>query len=139
MGNNVFREFGFGDEDATVLALKTDVAIVLARYVRGTYPANQTAAAKALSMGQNEVSALLRANIARFSLEKLLRLARRAGLRIFLDMGDNAYGANAVTLSPTVVQSGVVVGGNLSVESAIGYENLPSTISRTPAKRTAGH
>lgn len=109
MGQNVFLESGFPDEDATVMALETDVAIAIAHCIRARYPSQQSAAAKHLKIGQNEVSAILSGNIGRFSLEKLLRIARRAGLRMFLDMGDNAHGACATTLAPTIVASAVVV------------------------------
>jgi predicted XRE-type DNA-binding protein len=96
MGQNVYLESGFSDEDATVMALEADVALSIANYIRSAHPNNQAAAAKKLRIAQSEVSALLNANIARFALPKLLRIARRAGLRMWLDMGADAHGSAAV-------------------------------------------
>jgi len=96
MGQNVYLESGFDDEDATILALEADVAVAIANFIRNAFPNNQTAAARKLRIAQSEVSALLNANIARFALPKLLRIARRAGLRMWLDMGDTAHGSTAV-------------------------------------------
>lgn len=101
MKQNVFFESGFADEDATVLALETDAAIEIARFIRRRFTGSQTAAARHLKIGQNEVSAILSGNIARFSLARLIKIARRAGLRLYFDMGDNAHGANVSTLIPT--------------------------------------
>jgi predicted XRE-type DNA-binding protein len=105
MGQNIFLETGFSDEDATVLAIETDIAIAIAQYIRTQFPTSQTAAAKHLKIGQNEVSAILNANTSRFSLPKLIRIARRAGLRMYMDMGENAHGACAKTVAPSVAQS----------------------------------
>jgi predicted XRE-type DNA-binding protein len=105
MGQNIFLESGFDDEDATVMALEADVAVFIANYIRSAFPSNQTAAAKKLRIAQSDVSALLNANVARFALPKLLRIARRAGLRVWLDMGADAHGATAAlcgTTSPPV-------------------------------------
>lgn len=108
MRQNIYFESGFDDDEATVLALETDAAIAIAHYIRQTYPNNQKAAARHLRIGQNEVSALLSANIGRFALQKLIRIARRAGLRLYMDMGSNAHGACA-TLVP-VFQGGIGIG-----------------------------
>jgi predicted XRE-type DNA-binding protein len=102
MSQNIFFESGFSDEDATVMALETDAAIAIARYIRDAFPNNQTGAAKHLGIGQNEVSAILAGSTSRFSLAKLLKVARRARIRLYLDMGDNAHGASAVTLLPNI-------------------------------------
>ena len=102
MAQNTFLETGFSDEDATVYALEADSAAVLAKFVHGRFPGNQKAAAKHLGLHQSEISALLAGNLGRFSLSKLIRIARRAGVRLFLDMGDDAKGAGACTLRPTL-------------------------------------
>jgi predicted XRE-type DNA-binding protein len=105
MGQNVYFESGFNDEDATILALEADVAVAIANYIRNAHPNNQAGAAKKLRIAQSDVSALLSANIGRFALPKLLRIARRAGLRMWLDMGENAHGSAAFlcgSVSPPV-------------------------------------
>ena len=104
MSRNVFRDSGFSEEDATVYALEADSAAALARLIQMRYPGNQKAAGRALGLHQSEVSALLSGNLGRrFSLSKLIRLARRAQLRLYIDMGDDANGAGVSTLLPTVI------------------------------------
>jgi predicted XRE-type DNA-binding protein len=116
MGQNVFRETGFSDEDATVLALETDAAIAIARWIRARFPNSQSAAARELRLGQNEVSAILSGKITRFSLARLIKIARRAGLRLYFDMGDNASDASTTTLMPSFVGVPVTFGAvNLTV------------------------
>jgi predicted XRE-type DNA-binding protein len=121
VGQNTYLETGFPDEEATVMALEADTAIAIAGFIRARFPNNQAGAAKSLGIHQNEVSAILSGNIGRFSLEKLIRLARRAGLRMFLDMGDDAHGAAATTLAPTFATSAVVI-GNVKISN----EDTPS-------------
>lgn len=104
MSQNVFLEGGFADEDSTVLALETDAAIAIARWIIARHPNNQAAAAKALKIGQNEVSALLNGNITRFSLARLIKIARRADLRLYFDMGNTASEAAATTLVSTIAE-----------------------------------
>jgi predicted XRE-type DNA-binding protein len=103
MAQNTFLEAGFSDEDATVYALEADSAAALAKFVQARFPGSQKAAARHLGLHQSEISALLAGNLGRFSLSKLIRIARRAGVRLFLDMGDDAKGANVCTLRPTVL------------------------------------
>jgi predicted XRE-type DNA-binding protein len=106
MNQNNFLETGFSDEDATVYALEADCAAQLAKFIHARYPANQKAAAKHLKLHQSEISELLSGNIGRrFSLSKLIRIARRAGIRFYIDMGDNANAASACTLAPTLAKS----------------------------------
>lgn len=107
MSENAFLDTGFSDEDATVYALEADSAAALAKFIDRRFPRNQKAAAKALGLHQSEVSALLSGNLGRrFSLSKLIRLARRAGIRLYIDMGDDARTASACTLRPTIVEFG---------------------------------
>jgi len=108
MSQNIFLETGFSAEDATVFALEADAAAALAKFIAMQFPGNQRAAAKRLGLHQSEVSAILAGNIARFSLSKLIRIARRAGLRLYMDMGDDARGAWAGTLQPTILEAAPV-------------------------------
>ena len=130
MGQNTFLDTGFSDEDATVYALEADCAAALAKFIQSRFPGMQRAAAKHLGLHQSEISALLAGNLGRFSLSKLIRVARRAGLRLFLDMGDGANGASAFTLLPTIVHVPVNVGSasvtvDISAESVL--EATPGT------------
>lgn len=137
MSQNAFRDTGFSDEDATVYALEADCGAAIAGFIRSRFTGNQTAAAKQLGLHQSEVSALLAGNLARFSLSKLVRIARRAGIRLYLDMGDNAYGASATTLRPTVVNVPVnETVADLSFELASDGVQ-PTTSSKKTATKTA--
>lgn len=132
MSQNVFLDTRFSDEDATVYALEADCGAAIAGFIQSRFTGNQTAAAKQLGLHQSEVSALLAGNLARFSLSKLVRIARRAGIRLYIDMGDNAHGASATTLRPTVVETPVnEVVADLSVELA------PGRVQPTPAGKIA--
>ncbi|MHB8814972.1 MAG: helix-turn-helix domain-containing protein [Steroidobacteraceae bacterium] len=133
MSQNVFFDTGFSDEDATVYALEADCGAAIAGFIHSRFAGNQTAAAKQLGLHQSEVSALLAGNLARFSLSKLIRIARRAGIRLYLDMGDNAHGASASTLRPTVVAVPVN-----EAEADLSVELAPGRVQPTPAgKRIA--
>lgn len=132
MGQNIFLETGFSDEDATVLALETDAAIAIARFVRSMFSGSQTAAAKHLHIGQNEVSAILNGNIARFSLARLIKIARRAGLRLYFDMGNDAHGAGVTTLIPTLADVPMIVGEFTSVASLLEEISAAARVSTRP-------
>ena len=70
----------------TVHALRTDVALQIARYTQrlGT---SQLAAAKQLDVPQPTLSKIVNGHTFDLSLELLLRIAVRAGLRITLQIG----------------------------------------------------
>ena len=127
MGQNTFLDTGFSDEDATVYALEADCAAAIVKFIQSRYPGMQRAAGKHLGLHQSEVSALLSGNLGRFSLSKLIRVARRAEIRLFLDMGESAKRASAFTLMPTIVHAPVNVGSaNTTVDIADGvFEATP--------------
>jgi predicted XRE-type DNA-binding protein len=135
MSRNVFLDTGFSNEDATVYALEADSAAALARLIQMRYPGNQKAAARALGLHQSEVSALLSGNLGRrFSLSKLIRLARRARIRLYIDMGDSADGAVVSTLMPTVVPAPAnVTNAEMPVEL---YSEAPGKVVATTKART---
>lgn len=91
---NIYLSANIDDDEATVLQLEVKTAIEIAKYIHARFPNNQTAAAKNLGLSQGEVSALLSANLKRFSLERLVKIARRAGLHLVLDMGASAHTAS---------------------------------------------
>jgi predicted XRE-type DNA-binding protein len=132
MSQNTFLETGFVDEDATLLVMEADCAAAIARYINQKYPNNQRAAAKALGLHQGEISAIRSGNLGRFSLSKLIRIARRAGLRMYLDMGDDAHGAGAMTVAPTLMRS-----ANAVLASEV-REQLVDTGSEFFAQPSAG-
>jgi predicted XRE-type DNA-binding protein len=134
MSQNSFVDTGFSDEDATVFALEADCASAIAGFIQRRFPGNQTAAAKHLKLHQSEVSALLSGNLGRFSLAKLIRIARRSGLRLFLDMGDDAQTAEASSLRPTIAPSAVNL-STLDMQVAIIGEG-PLKVTPSSAKTT---
>jgi predicted XRE-type DNA-binding protein len=78
----------------TVHALRSDVALQIARYTQllGT---SQSAAAKQLDVPQPTLSKIVNGHTSDLSLELLLRIAVRAGLRITLQIGLIAQEAGA--------------------------------------------
>jgi predicted XRE-type DNA-binding protein len=80
---NVFRDLGFPPGEAANLLLRSDLMIEAERVIRRRR-LTQTAAAKLFGVSQPRVSDLHRGRIDRFSLDALVRLLARAGVRIDL-------------------------------------------------------
>ncbi|MBB6092200.1 putative XRE-type DNA-binding protein [Povalibacter uvarum] len=78
----------------TVHALRTDVALQLARHL-GRQQLNQTVAAKRLRIPQPTLSKILNGRVAGVSLELLIRVAVRAGLPMTLQIGEAPEEAGA--------------------------------------------
>ena len=78
---NVYRDLGFPPEEADNLWARSDLMIRLTRIleVRGM---TQAAAAKLLGVTQPRVSDLMRGKIDRFSLDNLVELLSRIGIRV---------------------------------------------------------
>jgi predicted XRE-type DNA-binding protein len=77
---NVFEDLGFSPAEAAVLAVRTELMVRLKRLIeerRWT----QTQAAQVFGIAQSRVSDLKRGKYDRFSVDMLLTLAARAGLR----------------------------------------------------------
>lgn len=81
-------------EVETVQALRRDVALQIARYAE-RLGISQLAAAKGLNVPQPTLSKIANGHTSDLSLELLLRIAVRAGLRITLQTGLNAQEAGA--------------------------------------------
>ena len=132
MSQNVFLDTGFNEEDATIFVLEADSAASIAGFIQRRFSGNQAAAAKQLKLHQSEISALLAGNVSRFSLSKLIRVARRAGIRLYLDMGDNASDASATTLRPTIIDSPVN-----EIVADMDVELTPGQVKAKPADKRA--
>jgi predicted XRE-type DNA-binding protein len=77
---NVFLDLGFEPEEATVLALRSQLIAELRLLIeRNNW--TQVQAAKALGVTQSRISDLNRGKWEKFSLDMLLTLAARAGLQ----------------------------------------------------------
>jgi predicted XRE-type DNA-binding protein len=82
------------DEVATIQALRSDVALQIARFVSRQH-LTQAAAAKLLRIPQPTLSKIVNGRVSELSLELLLRIAVRAGLQLVLQTGAAAEEAGA--------------------------------------------
>ena len=82
---NVFLDLGFPPEEAAILAMRTDLMARL-RLLMEERGWTQAEAAEQLRIGQSRVSDLVRGKWDKFSLDMLITLATRAGLKLELKL-----------------------------------------------------
>ena len=82
---NVFVDLGFPPEEAAVLAMRADL-IGRLRLLIEKKGWTQAKAAQTLGVSQSRVSDLVRGKWDKFSLDMLVSLATRAGMRVQLKM-----------------------------------------------------
>lgn len=80
---NVFIDLGYSPEEAAILQMRADLMTQLRKFIE-TKKLTQTDAAKILGISQSRISDLIRGKWERFSLEMLVTLATRAGMRVRL-------------------------------------------------------
>ena len=80
---NVFRDIGFPAEEAENLKLRADLMMRIEEYYRKS-GVTQSSMAKALGLTTPRFNALLKGKIGLFSLDALVNIAVRAGLRVEL-------------------------------------------------------
>ena len=80
---NVFIDLGYSPEEAAVLQMRADLMVKLRKFIEAE-KLTQANAAKILCISQSRVSDLIRGKWERFSLEMLITLATRAGMRVIL-------------------------------------------------------
>jgi predicted XRE-type DNA-binding protein len=90
---------------ATIQALRSDVALQVARWIRRR-GLNQLAAAKLLDVPQPTLSKIVNGRVADLSLELLIRIAVRAGLPVVLQTGQVPEEAGAYVSSEQAPASG---------------------------------
>lgn len=78
---NVFADLGFSPEEAAILQMRADLMAKLRKVIKAR-KLTQTKAAKLLGVSQSRVSDLVRGKWEKFSLEMLITLATRAGIRV---------------------------------------------------------
>ena len=78
---NVFRDLGFGPEEAENLKARADLMMKLSELVRRRR-LTQAKAAKLFGVTQPRVSDLMRGKIQRFSVDSLMEMLGRAGVRV---------------------------------------------------------
>lgn len=80
---NVFLDLGFPPEEAAVLQMRAEIMADLRKIIT-TRKLTQAKAAELLGVSQSRVSDLIRGKWEKFSLEMLIALATKAGMRISL-------------------------------------------------------
>ncbi len=80
---NVFIDLGYSPDEAAILQMRADLMADLRKFIRAK-KLTQAKAAKILGVSQSRVSDLIRGKWERFSLEMLITLATRAGMRVTL-------------------------------------------------------
>ncbi len=80
---NVFRDLGFDAEESENLKLRADLMMRIEDYYKKS-GATQAATAKALGLTTPRFNALLKGKINLFSLDALVNIAVRAGMRVEL-------------------------------------------------------
>jgi len=80
---NVFIDLGYSPDEAAILQMRADLMADLRKFIKAKR-LTQTKAAEILGVSQSKVSDLIRGKWERFSLEMLITLATRAGMRVKL-------------------------------------------------------
>jgi len=80
---NVFLDLGFSPEEAAILQMRSEIMADLRKYIKNK-KLTQAKAAEILGVSQSRVSDLIRGKWEKFSLEMLIALATKAGMRISL-------------------------------------------------------
>lgn len=78
---NVFRDLGFGPEEAENLRVRSELMIELTRLIK-TRGLTQAKAARVFGVSQPRVSDLVRGKIGRFSIDTLVAMFGHAGIRV---------------------------------------------------------
>jgi predicted XRE-type DNA-binding protein len=80
---NVFIDLGFPPDEAAILQMRADLMADLRKFIKAKR-LTQAKAAEMLGVSQSRVSDLIRGKWERFSLEMLIILATKAGMRVVL-------------------------------------------------------
>jgi predicted XRE-type DNA-binding protein len=80
---NIFLDLGFPPEEAAILQMRAEIMADLRKFI-ATKKLTQAKAAVLFGVSQSRVSDLIRNKWEKFSLEMLIALATKAGMRISL-------------------------------------------------------
>jgi predicted XRE-type DNA-binding protein len=80
---NVFIDLGFSPDEAAILQMRADLMADLRKFIKAKR-FTQAKAAEILGVSQSRISDLIRGKWERFSLEMLIILATKAGMRVVL-------------------------------------------------------
>jgi predicted XRE-type DNA-binding protein len=81
MPNNVFKDLGFGDEEAANLKIRADLMISLQKFIK-SQNWTQVDAANFFGETQPRISNLMNGDIDRFAIDKLVQMLSRAGMEV---------------------------------------------------------
>ena len=81
--DNVFLDLGFPPEEAAILLMRAEIMADLRKFIT-TKKLTQVKAVELFGVSQSRVSDLIRGKWEKFSLEMLIALATKAGMRISL-------------------------------------------------------
>jgi predicted XRE-type DNA-binding protein len=79
--DNVFEDVGFAKEESANLKVRADLMLDLRQYIEGR-GWTQADAAAFFSETQPRISNLMKGEIGRFSIDKLINMLARAGIRV---------------------------------------------------------
>ncbi len=79
--NNVFKDLGFGDEEAANLKIRADLILDLQRFIRAKNW-TQAEAAAFFDETQPRISNLMNGDIDRKSIDKLIQMLTKAGMEV---------------------------------------------------------
>ncbi|HYB90605.1 MAG TPA: helix-turn-helix transcriptional regulator [Candidatus Binataceae bacterium] len=88
---NVFRDLGFGPKEARCLTLRAELMIEIKRLIERR-KLTQSSAAKLFGVTQPRISDLVRGKIDLFSLETLINMLARAGIKVELRLARGGRG-----------------------------------------------
>jgi predicted XRE-type DNA-binding protein len=80
---NVFIDLGYSQEEAAILQMRADLMADLRKFIKAKR-LTQAKAAEIFGVSQSRISDLIRGKWERFSLEMLITLATKAGMRVTL-------------------------------------------------------
>jgi predicted XRE-type DNA-binding protein len=85
---NVFKDLGFGDDEANKKLLKCQLMIEIERVIK-SHGWTQSEAAKKLGVVQPRISELMTTRIDRFTIDMLLKYLNRLGKKVQLTVVDS--------------------------------------------------
>jgi len=80
---NVFIDLGFSQDEAAILQMRADLMADLRKFIKAK-KLTQAKAAEIFGVSQSRVSDLMRGKWEKFSLEMLISLSTKAGMRVIL-------------------------------------------------------
>jgi len=81
--SNVFRDLGFGAEEAANLKVRAMLMVELEKYIQEKH-LTQKRAAERLGVTQPRISDLIRGKIGLFSVDTLITMLTHAGLKVYV-------------------------------------------------------